>query len=260
MMMQGGGGFGPTGPTGAGGMAQAWSPSSRGPNWLWNYETGNRVLAPGGTPASAPTASMVPDVAAYQAALAQWRSAQAQAQRPGQGVQGMGYGELTRPFSLTDFQESPAYQFNLSQGLNALNKAAAARGGYYNPATLQDISKFTQGTASNEFLNAYNIYGQNQANKYNRLSAQSGAGQNAAVGLGGLGANMATALGGYGANAAARSGGYLADAGAAQAGGIMGLANAVSGGASSIYNNIRMNDIINSLKQQQASTYNPGFS
>ena len=234
-MMQGtgggGGSFGmPRGSWTMGGeMPQIWTPGAGG--------------ASNSIPTGGYMAARRPDVAAYQAALARWRAARG---AQGQDRQGMGFGELTRGFNLSDFQESPAYQFNLSQGLNAVNKAAAARGGYYNPATLQDISKFTQGTASNEFLNAYNMYGQNQANKYNRLFAQSAGGQNAAAGIGG-----------FGANAARLSGGAMMDAGAAQAGGMMGLANAISGGAGSIYNNIRMNDIINSLQAQQKSGYAP---
>jgi len=162
--------------------------------------------------------------------------------------QGMGPGGLLKPFSMSDFQESPAYQFNLNKGLDAINKASASRGNYYAPATLKGIADFAQGNANNEFNNAYNMYNQNQANIFNRLSSMSGAGQNAAVQQGGFGAGIGAA----GANTANNIAGNLMGAGNAQAAGMVGGSNALSSGLNSAYGNYQMGQILGNM---QAPTY-----
>lgn len=139
-------------------------------------------------------------------------------------------------FGLAQFQQSPAYQFNLQQGQQAIDKAANARGGYYNPSTLQDISKYSQGVASNEFQNAYNNYNQTQGNIFNRLQTMSGSGQNAATGLGGFASQTGQQVG---AN--------QIGAGSAQAAGIIGQNTAIQGGLSSLLQAY--------LAQQQAPQY-----
>ncbi len=148
---------------------------------------------------------------------------------------------LTKPFGLEDFKASPAYQFNLSEGEKAINKGAAARGKYYAPSTLQDISKYSQGVASNEFNNAYNQYNTNMNNIWNRLYSLSGSGQNAANQTGAFGQNYA--------NQASQN---IIGSGNAQAAGQVGSANAVSSGLGSAYNNYLLNDI---LTRNQQSSY-----
>jgi len=147
-------------------------------------------------------------------------------------------GELLQPFGLEQFQESPAYQFNLEQGLDAINKATRARGTNYAPATLQDLGKFSQGLASNEFLNAYNMYNQDQSNVYNRLFGLSQSGQNAAA-----------QVGQYGAGAAAGAGEALMGAGNARAAGIVGQSNAILGGIGDAYNAYLMQQILRGSQQ-----------
>lgn len=140
---------------------------------------------------------------------------------------------LVKPFGLQDFNESPAYQFNLQEGEKAINKGAAARGNYYAPQTLQDLGKFSQGLASNEFNNAYSQYNTNMNNIWNRLYGMSASGQNAAA-----------QLGGFGANAASQVGNNLTSAGAAQAGGYMGAANTLANAGGSAYNAYLTNQIL----------------
>lgn len=145
---------------------------------------------------------------------------------------------LTKPFALSDFQESPAYQFNLQQGQKAIEKSAAARKMYYAPATLQDISKYSQGVASNEFMNAYNMYNQNQKNIWDRLYAMSGSGQNAAAQAGAFG----TQVGG-------QIGENMMGAGNAQAAGQIGSANAFAGVGNTAYNAYMMNQMLSNNQQ-----------
>jgi hypothetical protein len=154
--------------------------------------------------------------------------------------------QFTKPFGMQDFQASPAYQFNLEQGQQAINKGAAARGGFYQPGTLQDIAKFSQGLASNEFQNAFSNYNTNQNNIWNRLYGLSGSGQNAAAGLGG-----------FGAQAAGQIGQAYTGAANAQAAGTVGQANALTGALGQGYNAYMMQQL---LGRNQQSSYGPSFA
>ena len=151
------------------------------------------------------------------------------------------YGSLMDTFGLEDFQESPAYQFNLQQGMEAINKSAAAKGKYYAPATLQDIGKYSQGLASNEFQNAFSNYNTGQNNIWNRLMGVSNSGQNAA-----------TQTGQFGSAAAGQIGENTIGAGNASAAGTVGAANAITGGIGDAYNAYLMSQV---LGQRQAPTY-----
>jgi hypothetical protein len=162
------------------------------------------------------------------------------------GAAGVGFGALTKPFGMEDFQASPAYQFNLAEGEKAINKAAAARGKFYAPGTLQDISKFSQGMASNEFQNAYSNYNTNMGNIWNRLSTLSGGGQNAAASMG---TNATQVAGQVGNN--------IMGGANAQAAGQVGSANAMSNGMSSAYNNFLMQQIL--AGNQQSSVPSAGI-
>lgn len=147
--------------------------------------------------------------------------------------------QLIKPFGLDDFQASPAYNFNLQQGQQAIDKAANARGNFYAPQTLQDISKFSQGLASNEFQNAFSNYNTNQQNVWNRLYGLSNLGQASAAGTAQAGGNAANQIG------AATIG-----AGNNQAAGTIGVGNALTGGLQNGYNAYMWNQI---LQQQQNS-------
>jgi hypothetical protein len=155
-------------------------------------------------------------------------------------------GQFMQPFSLDKFHESPGYQFNLQQGQQALDKASAARGNFYAPQTLQDTAKFSQGLASNEFNNAYNMYNQDQGNIFNRLFAMSGSGQNAAANIGGFGTNAAN-------NVASNTIG----SGNAQGAGIMGIGNAANTAIGQGYNAYLLNQILGS---QQMGSYGGGLN
>lgn len=154
---------------------------------------------------------------------------------------------LLRPFSMKDYQESPNYQFNLEQGQKAIEKSAAARKMYYAPQTLQDIAKYSQGVASNEFQNSYNNYNNNMKNIWDRLYQVSGSGQNAAANLGGFGAAAGNSIGNN-----------IMSGSAAQAAGGVGAANAMSGAVGGASNTYLLNQI---LSKNQGSRFgdDPNF-
>ena len=101
------------------------------------------------------------------------------------------YGSLNTPFTQDQFQQSPSYQFNLDQGEQAVNRANAAGGRYSSPSTIQELLKYSQGLASNEFSNAFNMDAQNKDRTYNMLAGISGSGQNAAGQTAAIGQNYA---------------------------------------------------------------------
>lgn len=129
----------------------------------------------------------------------------------------------TPSFTAQDFlkNQDPAYQFDLQQGQQALERSAAARGGLQSGGTLKDLTTYAQGAASNEYQNAYSRFMNNQNTQFNRLASVAGIGQTANGQISAAGMNYANQAG------EARMGG----ANAAGAAGIAG-ANAWSGALS----------------------------
>ena len=104
-----------------------------------------------------------------------------------------GYGSLLTPFSLDLFQESPSYQYNLSESEKALERALASKGQFasMNPAASKALMSNASNLASNEYQNAYNNYNTDNTNIYNRLAGLMGYGQSAANSSNSLGSNYA---------------------------------------------------------------------
>ena len=132
-----------------------------------------------------------------------------------------GYGSLSKTFSMADFQADPGYAFRMSEGLKALDRQAAARGGLISGGALKAAQGYGQDLASQEYLNAFNRFQTNRTNLLNPLQAIAGTGQTATNTLSQAGQNMGTnvsnAMGASGqaqmnamtAGADARASGYL---------------------------------------------------
>ena len=101
-------------------------------------------------------------------------------------------GSLVRPFAATDFQADPGYAFRVSEGLKALDRTAASRGGLLSGATLKGAENYNQNMASNEYNNAYNRYVGNQATQRNALAGLTGFAPTAAQQINNAGTNYAT--------------------------------------------------------------------
>jgi hypothetical protein len=124
------------------------------------------------------------------------------------------------PTGATEMND-PGYQFRLQQGMDALQRSAAAQGNLLTGGTLKDLTNYAQNYASNEYSNVYNralteyqqrynIFQANQANQFNRLAALAGAGQTAAGQLGSLGLGTAHDISGLTADiGGARASGYI---------------------------------------------------
>jgi len=181
-----------------------------------------------------------------------------------QGLAGL-QAEANQPgfkYSIDDFRNDPSYQGIIDEGNQAIERAAAARGGL-GGGTLKAIARFTVQEQNRQYGTSYDraerTFRGNQANRYQTLSALTGVGQtatgqaNQALGAAGTAiagneANLGEILGRYGTNAAQqnaeigtstalnqgrfrtdaaqRAGEYLTQGANAQASGIIGRANA----------------------------------
>lgn len=87
---------------------------------------------------------------------------------------------------MSGFEDSAGYQFARDQGIQGLDRSAAARGGLLSGGHSADLMRFGQGLAF-----------QHADNYWNKLAGLSNTGQATASGLGSLGMGMANQIGGY---------------------------------------------------------------
>ena len=135
---------------------------------------------------------------------------------------------------VSDYMD-PSYQFRLGEGMKALERNAAARGGLISGGALKAAQRYGQDYASQEFGNAYN-----------RLAAMAGIGQTA------TGA-MSNAAGNYGVN----QGQNYMGAANARASGYLGGANAIAGGLGQYMNYTQGQNLLNRLTPQTGGLSGP---
>jgi hypothetical protein len=124
-----------------------------------------------------------------------------------------GYGSMAKNFSMSDYQADPGYAFRMSEGLKALDRTAASRGGMLSGAALRGATRYGQDMASQEYQNAYNRYQTNRSNILNPLQSLAGQGQTTANTLGQASQNYATNAGNaYMGAGDARASGYVGSA------------------------------------------------
>lgn len=94
--------------------------------------------------------------------------------------------ELTSPISMDQatLEQTPGYQFNLSQGLKAVQNSASARGLGVSGAAEKGAAQYATGLADSTYQNQFQNAVTNQSNAYSRLMSSAGLGENAAAGLG----------------------------------------------------------------------------
>ena len=166
-----------------------------------------------------------------------------------------GYGKYaTAEFSADKFKTDPGYAFRMSEGMKALERSAAARGGLLSGATLKGTQRYGQDLASQEYQNAFNRYQAERAGTLNPFQALAGTAQSSANTLSGqagqMGSNISNALGAYGSAAQ----GNIIGAGNAQASGYMGAANAIGGGVGQGINFYQNQQLLNRLPNYGATT------
>ena len=161
--------------------------------------------------------NFVPDIEAYAA------QNPVAAPAPAAGAPPSEFGSLARPFGTEQFQADPGYAFRQAEGMKALERSAAARGGLLSGGTLKGIQRFGQDLASQEYGNAFNRYQIERAARLNPLQSLMGSGQSAT--------NVMT--GNVGQSSQNQQANILG-AGQARASGYVGAANALGGALSSI--------------------------
>jgi len=124
-------------------------------------------------------------------------------------------------FGAGDMVLDPGYNFRMSEGLKALDRQAAARGGLMSGAALKAAGNYGQDTASQEYGNAYN----RALTGYNSEVARSNTGYNRLAGLADVGQTAGTQIGTAGQNYATNAGNLMGQAGQATAAGQLGTGN-----------------------------------
>jgi hypothetical protein len=108
-----------------------------------------------------------------------------------------GYGKYaSAEFTPANFlaNQDPGYAFRMAEGMKALERSAAARGGLLSGATLKGTQRYGQDLASQEYQNAFNRYQTQRTNTLNPYASLAGVAQSSANTLG-------QQAGAYGANA-----------------------------------------------------------
>ena len=158
-------------------------------------------------------------------------------------------------FGMSDFQQDPGYQFRMDQGMKAIERSAAARGGLLSGNTGGALQNFGQGLASQEYQNAYN----RALTGYNTGVASENQLYNRQAGLAGIGQTAANFIGTAGANNAANVGNLMTSGAAAQAAGGVGMANSFTGGVNQYLNYTGNNNLVNALQNNRlVSQYGSG--
>ena len=99
------------------------------------------------------------------------------------------------PFGVQQFQADPGYGFRMGEGMKALERSAAARGGLLSGATLKGIQRYGQDLASQEYQNAFDRYQTERAARLTPLQSLAGVGQTSANTLGSAGQTYASNVG-----------------------------------------------------------------
>jgi hypothetical protein len=107
------------------------------------------------------------------------------------------------PFNFQyDQSTDPGYGFRFSEGMKALDRSAASRGGLLSGATLRGATRFGQDLAAgsrqnafNEYLTGFNAQTGERNQLYNRYAGVAGTGQQATNQIVAQGANMASNIG-----------------------------------------------------------------
>jgi len=135
--------------------------------------------------------------------------------------------------------QDPGYQFRLSEGMKALDRQAAARGGLISGSALKAATRYGQDMGSQEYMNAFNRYQTERTGTLNPFQSMAGQGQSTSNQLAGMGMQYA-----------GQAGQAIGAAGQARASGYVGAANAINQGISGVTNQFYQNQLMNRVFPQ----------
>jgi hypothetical protein len=156
-----------------------------------------------------------------------------------------GSGYLTKQFTPEDFAAGmdPGYAFRLKMGQDQAMRQANLGGGSIGGNALAGLQDYTQGSASQEYGNAFNRFQTQRGNIYNTLAS-----------IAGLGQTSLGQTGQAGTSAGANIGQAISNAGSAAAAGTIGSANAMGGSIQNLGNQYMLSQM---LKPQAQPTATP---
>jgi hypothetical protein len=163
-------------------------------------------------------------------------------------------------FGMDQFQQDPGYQFRLEEGMKALDRQAAARGGLISGSALKAAQRFGQGLASQEYQNAFNRYQAERAAQLQPLQSLAGVGQTTAQQIGAAGQQYGQAGSNVLGQMASNVGNLMTAGAQARASGYVGGANALTGAFGTGLNFYQNQQFVNELAKlnaAQARTVNP---
>jgi len=170
-------------------------------------------------------------------------------------------GAVPGTMTQAELEATPGYQFDLREGLKAVQSSAAARGLGVSGASMKGAGAFATGLANKTYLDQFNVRqkrfedflnlntGQqgNTTNAFNRLNSIATLGANAAAGLG----TQGTTLAGTAAN-------YINASGLDTAAGARDASNAIAGG---VNNYLAYNKYNQNMGMSPTTTgYNPNLT
>lgn len=146
---------------------------------------------------------------------------------------------IPQPMTTAQLEQTPGYQFALSQGLRSVQNSNAAKGLGVSSNALQSAAQYATGLAQQTYGQQFGIQQQIYQDYLNQLQAKQG--QLATVfnqmaSPVSLGESAAAQTGNIGANLAAGQANALMQAGIAQSAGTTGQANAISSGLNNTAN------------------------
>ena len=165
------------------------------------------------------------------------------------------FGYLTKPFDYNNWKD-PGYDFRFNQGVQAMDRSASAKGNLFSGGYNKALTQYGQDYGSNEFMNAYNRYTNDQNSLYNRYAGISGTGQNASSQMGNWGMNSASNIGNMGMTGAQNAGNAYQNAAAATASGYANMSNNITNAGRNYLgyqNNNQMWDYLNSKNQPNSA-------
>jgi hypothetical protein len=166
-----------------------------------------------------------------------------------------GSGDALRKFQTSDLNADPVYQsglqFGLGEGTKAIERRAAARGGYDSGATLKELTRFGNDYGSQKAGESYNRFRDWQNSNFDKLS-----------GIAGMGSGATTVGVGAGANAGSNLASLYSGQGNANAAANIAQGNAFAGGANQFANLYGQNQMLQQLQGGGARTLqpNPGLT
>lgn len=166
---------------------------------------GAGVVGAGATAYSASQAAGAQEDAAAQANALQMqmysttRSDLSPYNKAGQNALTQASGMASQGFNFApteaQLQQTPGYQFNLTQGLKATQNSAAARGLGSSGAAMKGAAGYATGLADSTYQNQFNNALSSWQNNYNSLMGQAQLGENAAAQTGAYGTQTASQMG-----------------------------------------------------------------